>query len=81
MTEKRTPPTAVCRVDGEPLMMTFRTPKYEFVCMVCGKKYTYFGPGSAVSTPELDARYEVLVKLFDAGIEPGDPSVPVEGRA
>lgn len=41
MENEKEPPTAVCSVDGEPLISTFRYPGAEFVCLVCGKRYGY----------------------------------------
>lgn len=53
-------PMAVCRVDGEPLVSALDVPGFEWLCMVCGARFTYFGCGSATPTPALDARYAEL---------------------
>lgn len=58
-------PVATCRVDGEPLVMTFEFPKYEFICQVCKKLYDFFGPKPADETPELLARYEELKAEYE----------------
>lgn len=57
---KKSPPTAVCWNDGEPLIGTFEFPQYEFVCQVCGKLYGFLSPDKAKSTAELDARHDEL---------------------
>lgn len=44
---------------GEPLVMTFVYPGKEFVCVVCRRTYTFFGPiAAAAETPELLSRSE-----------------------
>jgi hypothetical protein len=55
-----TAPTAVCRVDGEPLVSTLAFYQAEFVCVVCGRTYGFLEPDGADNTPELQARYEEL---------------------
>lgn len=59
------PPMAVCRKDDEPLIFTFEFPGAEFYCVVCQSKYGFLGPKIADSTPELNARHEVLRARYD----------------
>jgi hypothetical protein len=59
-----TAPTAVCRVDGEPLVSTLAFYQAEFVCVVCGRTYGFLEPDSAESTPTLSARHEELHHLW-----------------
>lgn len=53
-------PTACCRDDNEPLVLTFERRGYEFVCVVCGRYYTYFEPKPLPSTAARSRRLEVL---------------------
>lgn len=45
---------------GAPLIMSFLKYGYEWVCMECGKWFTYFGAKPSVHTRELEERYEAL---------------------
>lgn len=46
--------TAMCCVcPNSPLVSTFHFPKKEFYCLDCGRKYEFFGPKAAESTPEI----------------------------
>jgi hypothetical protein len=51
---------ATCHVDNEPLVGTLKFRGYEFICVVCERKYEFLSPKAAVETPELRARYEEL---------------------
>lgn len=59
-----TRPMAVCPDDGEPLICTFIRPGYEFHCVPCGRWYEWLRPSEATRTPELQARYDVLLAEF-----------------
>lgn len=61
-----TAPTAVCRVDGEPLVSTLAFIHKEFVCVVCGRTYGFLEPASAPSTVELTERADDLRARFHA---------------
>lgn len=56
--------------DGEPLVTSLEVRGHEWLCMVCGRRYPMFRPGSRPATPELDARYEELRALYRAGERP-----------
>ena len=49
-------PTAVCVVDGEPLVSTLLFEQAEFVCVACGRTYGFLSPSSAPTTRELQKR-------------------------
>ena len=42
---------------------------YEFVCVRCGRWYEYLSPKPASPTEALDARHELLQRIWDAAIE------------
>jgi hypothetical protein len=77
---ERVAPFAICSRDSEPLIVSFEEPGYEWLCMVCGNRYAYFGPAAASGTPELQERYEVLLERFKAGERPLSRTVPL-GKA
>lgn len=59
---------------GEPLVATFAFRGYEFFCMTCGRKYTYFGPQGQDATPELIARSdaaEAALRAIEKDTIPG----------
>lgn len=58
-------PYAVCRVDKEPLISTFEFRGYEFVCVVCDRKYGFLSPEAAAATPELEARHAELKAQYE----------------
>lgn len=58
---------AVCREDQEPLISTLEFPGFEFVCVVCGRKYGFLEPHSMPDdTPGMQERYDELKKIYDA---------------
>jgi hypothetical protein len=69
---------AMCRGCGAPLISTFTFSGYEFYCLECGKRETFFGPKGATPTPELDARYEALKAEWDE--HAGAKLLPVGAR-
>lgn len=52
---------SVCAADGEPLIPTFVFPFKEWICLVCGRKYEFFGAPMKERTPALRARLEELM--------------------
>lgn len=69
-------PIATCPNDDEPLVLTFEFPGYEFICMVCGNKYEFLAPKTALATPELIARCEELGVLYLTEFEARRKSQP-----
>lgn len=61
------PPFATCPRDGEPLISCMERAGAEFVCIACGDWFGFLSLTPAAPTPELQARYELLRSLFDAG--------------
>lgn len=55
---------AMCHRCKEPLVFTYAFSGKEFVCVKCGRTYTYFGPDGADETPELLARIEANNKRW-----------------
>lgn len=63
-------PTAGCPADDEPLIGTFEYPKYEFVCLTCGRLYGFLSPKRLPTNPATEARYRELKARWDAGERP-----------
>lgn len=64
-----TRPMATCHLCGDPLVATFARPYHEFVCVRCGRWYKYLAPKPATPTEALDARHDLLQRIWDASIE------------
>lgn len=64
-----------CPTDGEPVIFTFKHPGHEYVCVVCGWLGGVLGTPRTPATPELLARYDVLLAQFNEahGITPPPP--------
>lgn len=58
-------PMAGCHTCNEPLVLTFEFAGKEFICVVCGQLYEYFGPKHLEWTPELQARHDELAAQYD----------------
>lgn len=64
-------PMAVCPEDGEPLVFTVIKPGHEWVCVPCGRFFTFFGAATAVPTEALSKRYEELRDQWSAAQQEG----------
>lgn len=62
-------PMASCHHCGDPLVATLARAFYEFVCVRCGRWYEYLSPQPATPTEALDARHELLQRIWRAAIE------------
>jgi len=67
--EGKPPPRATCPACSEPLIMTFRFPGKEFVCVECRKLWGFVEPVPAEETPELKKRYDELKTKWDLELE------------
>jgi hypothetical protein len=56
---------ALCPDCDAPLIATFAFSGYEFYCLECGRKVTFFGPKPAEPSAELDAQYAELKAEWD----------------
>jgi hypothetical protein len=65
MMPERVPPMAMCPRCEAPLISTCVFSGYEFYCVECGNRVTFFGPRAAQPTPELDARHDALRAEWD----------------
>lgn len=54
----------VCGPEPEPLVMTLKWPRKEFVCLGCGRLFEFFGPRDFPETPELLERMEARKAEF-----------------
>lgn len=61
-----TAPIALCPGCSEPLIATFAFSGYEFLCICCGRRVTFFGPRRGDGTdPILQARLAKLQEEWD----------------
>lgn len=67
--EGKPPPMATCPSCKEPLIMTFRFPGKEFICVCCRKLWGFVDPIPAEVTPELNARRDELVAQWENEIK------------
>ena len=58
--EGKPAPMATCPSCKEPLVMTFKFPGKEFICVKCRKLWGFLDPTPAEATPELIARHDEL---------------------
>lgn len=65
-------PYAGCPADSEPVVASLEVPGHEWLCMVCGRRFTYFSVRllKLPPTEELEARYAELRARYEAGERP-----------
>jgi hypothetical protein len=64
-------PIALCPTCGEPLISTFAFSGYEFLCLCCGRRVTFFGPKKGDGdNPRLVDRLAQLQAEWDAHVGP-----------
>jgi hypothetical protein len=63
--EGKPPPMACCPSCEEPLIMTFRFPGKEFICVECRGLWGFLDPIAKEITPELNARHDELVAKWE----------------
>ncbi len=64
--EGKKAPVATCPMCGEPLVMTFKFPGKEFVCVECGRLWGFVDPVPKEETPELLTRIAELKAKWNA---------------
>lgn len=68
MNDRKPAPTAVCRNDGAPLILSFEQRGKEFLCMECGQWYEYLAPAPEEPTEALANRLKFFTTLYDKGV-------------
>ena len=69
--EGKPAPMATCPSCGEPLIMTFKFPGKEFICVECRRLWGFVEPTPVEKTPELETRYQELKAKWTAEVFEG----------